>query len=125
MAEPPKITLNALQLLQITEQTLGQLREWVESKRGTLEDSHPHETVKAITSLHHARLLCGVRTREILIDLQKKQEAERNKVMANLPPQSRLNQSAAQVLGQKTAAKTIDDLWKEAGVSHYLETGRP
>lgn len=123
--QPQKITLNPIQMLQITENVLGQLKTWLESKQGTLEDSHPHETIKAITSVHHARLICGVRTREIFLEIQKAQQAKRDEVERKLPTPNQLNLAAARVQGQNTAAKTIDDLWRDAGLSHYIDVGRP
>ena len=120
-----QVKLHPLQLLQITSEVLGQLKVWAEAKRGTPDDSHPHKTIEAITSLHHARLLCNVRLQEMARQIQAAQEAERKKVMERLPTQNQLNMQAAQVVGQNTAAKTIEDLWREAGLDHYYNTGRP
>lgn len=126
MSEQPRqqIQLNAVQLLQITSEVLGQLKDWIEKKHPD-DRTHSEVDANAARSLHHARLLTNLRLREIMIEVQKKQEAERQKTLNQFPPQSQLNHSAARVLGQNTTAKTIDELWAQAGLSHYIDTGLP
>lgn len=124
MSQPPTIQLNPIQLLQITDKVLAELRLWIE-KKPEAEVSHSDKDRTAIASLHHARLLCGLRLREIATEIHKRQEAERQRVATQLPTPNQLNMAAARVLGVNSASKTIDDLWREAGLSHYLDTGRP
>ena len=115
-----KIQLNPIQLLQITSEVLGQLKDWVE-KRPAEQTSHPEHDATAARSLHHARLLTNLRLREIVLELQKAQEEQRMKVLKEMPAQQQLNTTAARVVGLNTSAKTIDDLWKEAGLDHYYK----
>lgn len=122
--QPQQIQLNPVQLLQITSEVLGQLKTWVE-KRPAEEVSHPEFDATAARSLHHARLICNVRLREIVMELQKAQENQRMKELQQMTTQRQANAQAARVLGLNSADKTIEDLWREAGLHHYLDTGRP
>ena len=126
MSQQPKqqLTLNPVQLLQITSEVLGQLIEWVERKPAP-EVSHPQHDITARNSLFHARLLTNLRLREIIVEIQKRQDAERQKQIATLPYQHQLNARAAQVLHLNCASKTVEELWRDAGLNHYLDTGRP
>ena len=119
-----QIQLHPVQLLQITSQVLGELKTWIET-RPEEERSHPEHDMTAAKSLHHARLITNVRLQHLVLEIQKAQEEERKRVVSQMPTQNQLNVAAARVGGQNSAAKTIDDLWKEAGLDHYYNTGRP
>jgi len=126
MSQQPKqqLQLNPIQMLQITDMVLQQLREWVE-KKAPEEVSHPEKDRTAVASLHHARLLANLRCREIMVEVQKRQDAERQKQIVTLPHQHQLNAQAAKVLMLNCASKTVEELWRDAGLNHYLDTGRP
>ena len=117
MSQPQQqIKLNPIQMLQITDAVLKEMKEWAEKKA---EDPQGHKEwdVTAVRSLHHARLLCSNRMREIILEVQKAQEAQK-KVS---PGQ---HTAPAKVLGHSGAA-SLEQLWDQAGIHHYLDTGRP
>ena len=88
MSQQPQqqITLNPIQLLQITAATLEQLQKWIENKMGKYEeDSHPKKTLEARNSIFHTRLILGVRHREILVEIAKQQEKARHEAALRAP----------------------------------------
>lgn len=79
MSNPPpqQITLNPFQMLAVTAQTLAQLQQWIESKQGTIDDSHPKHTVTAKNSIFHTRMLLNVKQQEMLKEIVAKQQQEK------------------------------------------------
>ena len=123
MSQQPRqqVQLNPLQLLQITSEVLGQLKEWAE-KKAKEPQAHKEHDMTAVSSLHHARLLCNIRLREIMIEIQERQ---RQSVPAKKPDRpNEFGRSAAQA-DTMADAKTLEALWDQMGIRHYLDTGRP
>ena len=109
-----QIVLNPIQMMQITDSVLRQMEDWIREKEKNNTSTHKKHDVTALGSLFHSRLLLGVKMREFVQEAQKQQEdARRQAAMeAHRRQSSTLTAAAAQA-------------WKDGGVSHYLDTGRP
>ena len=83
--EPPKpLQINALQALQITDTVLGQMLAWIETKV-TEPQGHKEKALTAKRSLFHARMLLGVRHRELVNEAIKAQKQARPLLQRPLP----------------------------------------
>lgn len=80
-----QITLNPFQMLAVTAQTLAQLQQWIESKQGTIDDSHPKHTITAKNSIFHTRMLLNVKQQEMLREIVAKQSAAKMEAAKRAP----------------------------------------
>lgn len=94
-AHPQQISLNPFQMLAITDRVLLELKTYFEKRLATGDESHPARNSEACKSLHHSRLLLGIRQRELIMEVVKAQEAAKlstlradpkGAVLATAPP---------------------------------------
>lgn len=83
--EQKPLQINALQALQITDQVLGQMLSWIETKVNEPQ-GHKDKSLIAKRSLFHARMLLGVRHRELVNEAIKAQKQARPLIHRPLPP---------------------------------------
>ena len=62
-------------MLANTDRELLDLKTSFEKRLADGEESHPQRNNEACKSLHHARLLLGIRQREMIMEIAKAQEA--------------------------------------------------
>lgn len=74
-APQPQITLNPFQMLAITDRVLLDLKTYFEKRLADGDESHPARNNEACKSLHHSRLLLGIRQRELILEVRRAQEA--------------------------------------------------
>lgn len=92
---PQQISLNPFQMLAITDRVLLDLKTYFERRLAAGEESHPDRNGEACKSLHHSRLLLGIRQRELMMEVARAQEAAKlstlradpkGAVLATAPP---------------------------------------
>ena len=82
--EQKPLQINALQALQITDTVLGQLLTWIDTKV-TEPQGHKEKSLTAKRSLFHARMLLGVRHRELIMEAINAQKKARPLLQRPLP----------------------------------------
>ena len=82
--EQKPLQITAQQALQITDSVLGQMIDWADKKIGE-PNNHDCKSLDAKKSLFHARLLLGVKHRELLQQAVKEQQKNRPLLVRQLP----------------------------------------
>ena len=82
--EQKPLQITAQQALQITDSVLGQMLTWIDGKLGQ-SNNHDGKTLDAKKSLFHARLLLGVKHREMIQEAVKAQQKGRPLLQRTLP----------------------------------------
>jgi len=119
----PGITLNPFQMLQITDITLKQLGHWIDTKNAP--NDFPKHNITAKTSIHHTRLLLGVKLRELAMAAQAAEKTKRDQAIKGIPPSLIVPMKAAEVMREKMPIVNIDHFYKEAGLDRYIEVKSP
>ena len=84
MEQPKPLQITAQQALQITDSVLAQMIDWVNKKIGE-PNNHDEKTMTAKKSLFHARMLIGVKHREMIHDAITAQKKARPLLQRPLP----------------------------------------
>jgi hypothetical protein len=82
--EQKPLQITAQQALQITDSVLAQMLTWIDGKLGE-PNNHDGKTLDARKSLFHARLLLGVKHREMIQEAVKAQQKVRPLLQRPLP----------------------------------------
>lgn len=82
--EQKPLQITAVQALQITDSVLAQMLTWIDGKLGE-SNNHDAKTLNSKKSLFHARLLLGVKHREMIHEAAKAQQKGRPLLPRPLP----------------------------------------
>ena len=120
MPAQQQVQINAIQALQITDQVLLQLSQWIDEKNKKEINNHPKHSITAKGSILHTRLLLNMRFRQLIQESQKAEQEKREAVIKSLPAKMALEMKAAAVVGEKMP-RDVDHLWKEKRLDELID----